>query len=128
MARPKKKIDQKQFENLCALQCTEKEICGWFGVCEDTLNNWCKTKYKDENGKPMCFSDVFAQKREKGMISLRRNQVRLSETSASMAIWLGKNWLGQSDKVIANIEIDTKDDALSESLRELAKELEKEGM
>lgn len=128
MARPRKEIDKKQFENLCALQCTEKEMCGWFDVCEDTLNSWCKATYKDEEGKPMCFSDVFAQKRGKGMISLRRNQVRLSETSASMAIWLGKNWLGQSDQVIANIEIDTKDDALSESLRELAKELEKDGM
>ena len=36
MARPKKEIDQKQFENLCGLQCTLEEICGWFDVTDKT--------------------------------------------------------------------------------------------
>ena len=29
MGRPKKEIDQRQFENLCGLQCTQEEICGF---------------------------------------------------------------------------------------------------
>nr|DAW70658.1 MAG TPA: putative terminase small subunit [Caudoviricetes sp.] len=93
MARPRKEIDKKQFENLCALQCTQEEICGFFEISDKTLNAWCKRTYK------MSFSEVFRQKRGRGKISLRRSQFRLAEKNASMAIFLGKNYLGQTDKV-----------------------------
>ena len=93
MARPRKEIDQKQFENLCGLQCTLEEICGWFDVCSDTLETWCKRTYKRS------FSEVFAQKRGAGKISLRRSQWRLAEKNATMAIFLGKQFLGQRDSV-----------------------------
>ena len=62
--RPQKEIDQKQFENLCGLQCTEEEICSWFGVCEDTLNKGCKQTYK------MTFSDTFAKSMQNSIIFL----------------------------------------------------------
>ena len=118
MARPRKEIDQKQFENLCGLQCTLEEICGWFGVTDKTLNSWCKRTYSES------FSEVFRQKRSTGKISLRRSQWRLAEKNASMAIWLGKQYLGQKDIVEVGVEKDNvQDDALSESLRELAKGL-----
>ena len=94
MARPRKEIDQKQFENLCGLQCTLEEICGWFDVCSDTLETWCKRTYKRN------FSEVFAQKRGAGKISLRRSQWRLAEKNANMAIWLGKQYLGQKDQEV----------------------------
>ena len=93
MARPKKEIDQKQFENLCGLQCTLEEICGWFDVCSDTLETWCKRSYNKS------FSEVFAQKRGAGKISLRRSQWRLAEKNATMAIFLGKQFLGQRDNM-----------------------------
>lgn len=93
MARPRKEIDQKDFESLCALQCTKEEICGFFDVSDKTLENWCKRTYSEG------FSEVFKKKRGKGKISLRRAQFRLAEKSASMAIWLGKQWLGQKDTV-----------------------------
>ena len=92
MARPRKEIDQKQFENLCALQCTLEEICGWFDVTDKTLNSWCKRTYHAS------FSEVFKKKRGAGKISLRRSQWQLAAKSASMAIWLGKQYLGQTDK------------------------------
>lgn len=95
--RPRKRIDKTKFEDLCRLQCTELEICGEFDVSEDTLNKWCKETYQDDNGKPMTFSEVFEQKRGRGRISLRRMQWHLAETNAAMAIFLGKNMLGQSD-------------------------------
>lgn len=91
MARPKKEIDKKQFENLCGLQCTKEEICGFFEISEKTLNAWCKRTYHQS------FSLVFAQKRGKGKISLRRNQFRLAEKNANMAIWLGKQYLDQKE-------------------------------
>lgn len=115
MARPRKEIDQKQFENLCGLQCTLEEICGWFGVSDKTLNGWCKRTYKAS------FSEVFRQKRGKGMIAVRRAQWRLAEKNAAMAIWLGKQYLGQRDIVEQTIAVDTvKDDELSASLKALA--------
>ena len=93
MARPLTEIDKKQFENLCGLQCTKEEICGFFEVTDKTLENWCKRTYKAG------FSEVFRQKRGKGKISLRRSQFRLAEKNANMAIWLGKQYLKQRDSV-----------------------------
>lgn len=101
MARPRKEIDQKQFENLCALQCTEQEICAWFDVCDETLSAWCKRTYKKG------FSEVFRQKRGKGKISLRRSQWRLAENNAAMAIWLGKQYLEQKDTIEAKVDTET---------------------
>ena len=100
MARPRKEIDQKQFENLCGLQCTLEEICGWFDVTDKTLDSWCKRTYNES------FSEVFKQKRGNGKISLRRMQWRLAEKNATMAIWLGKQYLDQRDIVEQNITSD----------------------
>lgn len=91
MGRPRKEIDQKQFEGLCKLQCTLSEICGWFDITDKTLDSWCKRTYHQT------FSEVFKSKREAGKISLRRAQFHLAESNASMAIWLGRQYLGQKD-------------------------------
>lgn len=107
--RPKKEIAQDQFEKLCGLQCTLEEICGWFDVTDKTLDRWCKETYGES------FSEVFAKKREAGKISLRRSQWRLAEKSAAMAIFLGKNYLGQSDNVV--IEDKSALDRLDEILK-----------
>ena len=95
------KIDKKQFENLCGLQCTILEICDFFAVDDKTLNSWCKNTYG------MTFSEIFKIKRGKGQISLRRTQWKLAEKNASMAIFLGKQYLGQTDKVETTGEIKT---------------------
>ena len=91
MARPRKEIDKSQFEKLCGLQCTEEEIAGFFGCSTDTIERWCRRTYRQR------FSAVYAEKRGLGKISLRRAQFRLAEKSAAMAIFLGKNYLGQHD-------------------------------
>ena len=87
------RIDKKQFENLCGLQCTINEVCDFFDVEDDTLNSWCKKTYGTT------FSEVFKRKRGKGQISLRRMQWKLAEKNAAMAIFLGKQYLGQKDKI-----------------------------
>jgi hypothetical protein len=94
MGRPRKQIDKTEFEKLCFLQCTEREFCSWFDVSDETLNKWCKENYDGRT-----FLDVFKEKRENGIISLRRTQFQLAEKSPAMAIFLGKNLLGQTDKV-----------------------------
>lgn len=91
MGRPRKEIDIVQFEKLCFLQCTEEEVCDFFEITDKTLNNFCKREYG------ATFSEVFKQKRGKGKISLRRAQFKLAQTNATMAIWLGKQYLGQKD-------------------------------
>lgn len=119
MARPRKEIDQKQFENLCGLQCTLEEICGWFNITDKTLNSWCKKTYG------LSFSEIFKQKRGTGKISLRRAQFRLAEKNANMAIWLGKQYLGQTDSSAVQINIDDMiEDPLTKSLKEEAERME----
>ena len=92
MARPRKEIDRGDFEKLCGLQCTKEEIAGWFNCSEDTLERWCNREYKES------FAVVFAKKKGVGKISLRRAQFQLAQKSAAMAIFLGKNYLGQTDR------------------------------
>lgn len=102
MGRPRKEIKQDVFEKLCALFCTEEEIADFFECTIDTINNWCKKTYGET------FSDVYRKKKVGGKISLRRSQIRLAEKSAAMAIFLGKNYLGQKDDYT-----DTNEDMLS---------------
>ena len=94
MGRPRKEINKTEFEKLCFLQCTRNEFCSWFDVSDETLNKWCKENYDGRT-----FLAVFQEKRENGLISLRRTQFQLAEKSPAMAIFLGKNLLGQTDKV-----------------------------
>ena len=111
MARPLKDIDQNNFESLCALQCTKHEICDFFNITDKTLETWCKRTYGSG------FSDVFKQKRGKGKISLRRAQFKLAEKNANMAIWLGKQYLGQSDNPQQTEDIEVVDDGFMKALQ-----------
>lgn len=103
MPRKLTELDQHQFENLCKLQCTKEEICGFFDITDKTLERWCRRTYKAG------FSEVFRQKRGLGKISLRRAQWRLAEKNANMAIFLGKQFLGQSDNPMHDEEIEDAD-------------------
>lgn len=116
MARPKKKIDQKQFEQLCKLQCTQEEICGFFDVTDKTLTRWCKETYNN-----MSFSEIFKIKSQSGKISLRRWQFKAAEKgNSSMLIWLGKQHLNQTDKV-DSLKVEIGDDGFIEALKGTAK-------
>ena len=126
MARPKKRISQKQFESLCAIQCTKEEICDVLDVTEKTLNNWCKESYGEGS------SLVFSKKRALGKASLRRNQWKLAEKgNSTMLIWLGKQILKQSESPtqdeikLKELELKEKEFALREKL--LMKQLEEGG-
>lgn len=89
--RPRKEIDMNQFEKLCAIQCTLAEIASWFNCSEDTIERWCKREYK------VGFAEIYKKKSETGKISLRRIQFKQAEHSVPMAIWLGKQYLGQRE-------------------------------
>ena len=103
-----------QFEGLCRIQCTEEEICGVLNCDDATLCRWCKTVY----GRT--FADVYKEKRQGGKASLRRQQFKIAETNATMSIWLGKQYLGQSDSpvVVETTALDRLCDVLSTAIKE----------
>ena len=90
------KIDKKQFEQLCRMQCTREEICSFFDVSKDTLIRWCKATYGTD------FETIYAQKKQGGKIAIRRFQLQQAEHNPTMAIWLGKQYLGQKDVIEEN--------------------------
>lgn len=93
MGRPKIKIDYKILNKLCAIQCTQQEIADWFECSIDTIERAIK------RDKGMIFAEYSGQKRKKGRISLRRKQWEVAmEGNVSMLIWIGKQYLGQTDK------------------------------
>lgn len=99
------KIDKDQFERLCSIMCSVDEICGFFGVSYDTLKRFCKQNYNQN------FEAVQKDKSALGKISLRRIQFKQAERYPAMAIFLGKQYLGQTD----NAHLDNLSDELSKS-------------
>jgi len=91
--RPRIEVDWAAFDGLCAVQCTLAEIAAHFGVSEDTIER----AVKREHGTS--FADYFATKRKAGFVSLRRKQYELAMAgNATLLIFLGKQYLGQSDR------------------------------
>jgi DNA-binding MarR family transcriptional regulator len=87
------KIDWKEFDALCAVQCTLAEIALHYDVSEDTIERAVQKQWQ------MRFADYYRQKRRKGFISLRHKQWQLAaQGNPTMLVWLGKQWLGQSDR------------------------------
>lgn len=91
--RPTIQIDEDQFSKLCYLQCTLTEIASFFNCSPDKIQNWCRSHFG------MTFTQIYDVKSAGGKTSLRRAQFRLAETNASMAIFLGKQYLGQRDYI-----------------------------
>lgn len=93
MARPRKEIDIDNFKKLCGMMCTLSEIAGFFDCSEDTIERWCKRELNEN------FAEIYKKYSANGKITLRRNQFKLSEKNAAMAIFLGKNYLNQTDRI-----------------------------
>lgn len=90
--RKRIEIDYIEFEKLCGLQCTLGEIAAWFQTSEDTIERRVKEHYKKN------FADVYKKYSSTGKISLRRYQFTLAKKYPAMAIFLGKQLLGQRDR------------------------------
>lgn len=106
--RPRVEIDLEQFKGLCSIQCTLEEISNWFRCSEDTIERWCKRELK------MSFADAYKKYSVGGKISLRRYQFRMAEHNATMAIWLGKQWLGQTDRQELTVSSAQDDETIKE--------------
>lgn len=99
MARPQIEIDKNLFERLCGLFCTLDDIAGVFKCSPDTIERWCARTYGEG------FADTYKKFSAVGISSLRRYQFELAKKSPAMAIWMGKQYLGQKDRH----EIETSD-------------------
>ena len=89
--RPMKKLNDVGAEivrKLAAVMCTEEEIASVLEVSVEVLH----TKLNDGT-----FSEYYKSGKEAGKASLRRTQFELAKKNATMAIWLGKQYLGQRD-------------------------------
>lgn len=94
-----KNIDINVLSELCKIQCTAEECAAVMGMSADTLN----ARLKELGFKG--FRDYMAVHGAEGKASLRRQQWALAhEGNPTMLIWLGKNVLGQTDKVEEKIE------------------------
>jgi hypothetical protein len=90
---PKLKPDAttlKQLAGLGAILCTTKEAAAALDVSEPTF-----LKFLADHPEAKA---AFEDGKGKGKMSLRRSQFRLAEKNAAMAIFLGKNYLGQTDR------------------------------
>lgn len=121
MGRKKAEFDKKTFVDLVGLGCNQQEICWFFRdntgkpANIDTLSRWCKREFK------LTFQEY--KKQNGGIarnIQLRKNQLELSKKNAAMAIFLGKNYLGQKDA------IETTDNTLIEKLDAILREFREE--
>jgi hypothetical protein len=87
--RKRIEIDLEQLERWCALQCTDEELAAAFSVSTRTI----ESRRKDSE-----FAQAMERGKAKGRISVRRAQMKQLEAgSVPMAIWLGKQLLGQRD-------------------------------
>lgn len=92
MARPKKDINPKQVEKLARYGATNVEIADIFGVNEGTIRKR--------------FSEELTKGRSDRRVKLRRKQYELAlRGNVTMLIWLGKQDLGQAEKVENKTEV-----------------------
>lgn len=93
MGRPKKQFDWESFQKLCDIQCTIEEIARFFNLSVDTIERRVKEKYK------ITFAEHYKIASAQGKMSLRRKQFEIAlNGNVGMLIWLGKQYLGQTDK------------------------------
>ena len=91
---PAKEINLDQVLYWTEMQATAEEIAGSFRVSVDTLDRRLREAFG------MGFAELRKRCNGRHKLSLRRYQFQQAERSATMAIWLGKIWLGQRETIV----------------------------
>lgn len=103
-AKPKTwdEADEKRFKSLCQIMCTKAEVCAVMDVDAKTLDRLVDKHFGESvphEGARLTFSEAFEVFSARGKMSLRRKQFELAlEGDKSMLVWLGKNYLDQTDQ------------------------------
>lgn len=92
---PTRVFDWKKIANMFAIGCNMEEVAN----VENCSSDWLRTICERDNG--MTLQQFMMKHRDTGKLSLRRAQYRsaVENGNVQMQIWLGKNWLGQTDKI-----------------------------
>lgn len=86
-----KPLDYDVIERLAARQASNREIAGILGVSESTIR-----KRIDDDPK---LRALIEKAKGKGLAALRSKQYEVAMSGdRTLLIWLGKQYLGQSDK------------------------------
>jgi len=91
---------------LAKIGATQKEIAAILGVSDRTLQNFLYDN-------PPAY-EAWEDGQQKMKISLRRKQLSLADKNAPMAIFLGKNLLGQKDEHHNNLTVNKPAEEMSE--------------
>ncbi len=87
-----KVVDLSELRKFAQLRCTQKETAAGLNISQLSFRNLLRKSNR--------FKEVWEQGLQESNISLRRKQFNLATSSAPMAIHLGKQHLGQSDKTV----------------------------
>ena len=91
-------IDWEMVRKMATMHCSVRGVSAVLGVNEETMRKHCQREY----GMPP--GEWFAIQSERGMCKVRyqlaKAQISLAikDKNPTMLIWLGKQYLGQSDK------------------------------
>ncbi len=87
-------IDKSNFENLCSMQCSKREIAGFFRVTPGTIDRFCQYAYG------MDFNEANEMFSANGKVSLKRACFKKALNGDTITlIWAMKNICGWKDKV-----------------------------
>lgn len=109
--RPRKVINPEQISKLASLGCTICEIAAFFACHPDTISN--------------NYYDSVDTGRALGRRNLRQLQFELARAgNATMLVWLGKNYLGQTDQNGFKLQ-EISDETLAEECRRRLEETDR---
>lgn len=114
---PKSKLEQNFSESLDtlrmlgAIQCTQVEAAAVLRVSERSLRRFFE-RYPEA-------VEAFDEGSREGMASLRRVQWKQAQVNPTMAIWLGKQWLGQRDKQEVSVDVTVRHENMLDRVRRL---------
>jgi len=95
--RPRVVFDLRQVEDLGKIQSTHAELAAVLGVSVDTVER----RLRDDSE----FREAYQKGLEHGKSSLRRIQWKAAlGGNTTMQIWLGKQYLGQQDRRVTEVE------------------------
>lgn len=86
-------IDKAKFESMVRMQLTDEELYQFFGVSSGQLYKWVKATYKVKS--PLT---QIKKLRMEGKVAFLAQQFNLAKNNAAIAIWIGKNYFGQTDE------------------------------
>ena len=137
MGRPRKELDWHLLETMVALDaslnyCAERQLIKWdkeptsktIKAAREVIERRIQERWK------MTFTELKEQKKEPVHIKLKQKQIELALAgNVTMLIWLGKQLLGQSEKLtsVNKTEVDARVTVVDkEQIRLANEELEKE--